>query len=362
MADETEFSEFARNLSVYFQRDDDSIEFTRQLFAHIYKGSINQTDSFVENAERRTLKGYYYHENDITNIAKHIAGDLDLGNFAEFVRLDSEDSIADLCSTFDSTCPGISECTYNMELAERFQTIIKRAAKGKRKSKKKGLQRLVSKETPLSASPLQGKYGVYLVSEEGSMCPNDGCTHSLFTDVNGHLGLLYDVVTIDPDESEEDPDNLIALCPGCAARYRLGPDPTVIRRMKEIKKQFQEQALDRELLSHQEVQEGVRKVIRKIPQMGPAGPVDLNYDPVVLRKKIEPTNITLYLKTKGYVNYYFNVVHQTMQQMEREGELKFKSFCEQVRVNYLVLKERGADQDRIYRELTDWLQQGTEGY
>ena len=129
--------------------------------------------------------------------------------------------------------------------------------------------------------------------------------------------------------------------------------------MKEIKKQFQMEASDSELLSEQQVQEGVRRIVGKVPKLHPMGPVDLNYDPVILRKKIEPENVTLYLKAQGQVNYYFNIVHETFQQMGREGELRFKPFCEQVKLNYLTLKEEGRDQPYIFRKLTDWLQQGT---
>ena len=68
MPDKTEFSVFAGDLSVYFQRDSDPIEFTRQLFAHIHKGSINGTDPFISDLDVRTLKGYYYSEHDITII------------------------------------------------------------------------------------------------------------------------------------------------------------------------------------------------------------------------------------------------------------------------------------------------------
>lgn len=361
MADVTEFSIFAGDLSTYFQGTDSPEEFTRNLFAHIYKGSTEETDPYVHDMEKRTLKAYYYGDNNITNVAKHIAGKLDLGAFAEFVKLDAEDSVTTLCETFSETCPDISDATYGMVLAERFQSIINTAAQGRRKKRSTAATHI----TPISetASEVirqpQEKYGFYLVSEEGSTCPNDGCTHSLFTNENGHLGLLYEVVIIDPDDSTDDPNNMIALCPECAARYRLGNNPLWTLRMKEIKKQFQENASDKEMLSEQKVQEGVRRVLGKIPDMHPDKPVDLNYDPVMLRKKIEPDNIPLYLKTKGYVNYYFNCVHETFQNMGREGILRFKPFCEQVKLNYLNLKEEGRDQTTIFKQMTDWLQSGT---
>ncbi len=367
MADVTDFSVFAGNLAVYFQGDSDPIEFTRSLFAHIYKGSINETDPFVDDLEKRALKGYFYGEHDITTVAKHIAKDLDLGVFAESVKLDAEDSITELCNIFSETCPDITETTYGMVLAERFQTIINEAAKAKRKRKKKDSQPPIAVDThppvpveiqPLGVSP-QDKHGFYLVAEEGSVCPNDGCTHTLFTNENGHLGLLYEVVAIDPKESADDPNNLIALCPECAAKYKAFPMPLSIYRMKEIKKQFQMETADEELLSEQKIQEGVRRIVGKVPQLHPMGPVDLNYNPVMLRQKIEPQNVTLYLKAQAHVNYYFNIVHETLQQMSREGQLRFKPFCEQVKMQYLGMKENGRSQPYIYRKLTDWLQQGT---
>lgn len=363
MADATEFSVFAEGLSTYFQGSYTPEEFTRQLFAHIYTGSTENTDPYVHDMEKRTLKGHYYAEHDITNTAKHIAGKLDLGSFAEFVKLDSVDSVTSLCDTFRESCPDITADTYEMDLAERFQTIINTAAQRKRRKRNTPTADVAAKaETAIESEPPrppQEKYGFYLVSEEGSTCPNDGCTHSLFTNENGHLGLLYEVVIIDPDESADDPNNMIALCPECAARYKLGNYPLWTYRMREIKKQFQENASDKELLSEQKVQDGVRKVLAKIPAMRPDHPVDLNYDPVMLRKKIEPDNISLYLKTQAHVNYYFNCVHETFQEMGREGLLRFKPFCEQVKINYLNLKEQGRGQQQIYRQLTDWLQSGT---
>lgn len=318
-----------------------------------------EVDHPVEETEDRTYKAYFYGEHDITFLAKKIADSLDPKGFADFVETETDSVITQICDEFRQYYGDINPDNYGEKVGLRFEAIIQKAAKGKRKRKKKETQLPVSLKTQLPTVPSQDKYGFYLVSEEGSVCPNDGCTHPLFTDENGHLGLLYDVAVINPDESSESMNNLIALCPECAAKYRLGLNPMSILRMKEIKKQFQEQAMDRELLSDQKVQEGVRRVIGKIPKMRPTGTVDLNYDPVMLRNKIEPDNIALYLKTQGHVNIYFNIVHETMQQMGREGELRFKPFCEQVKMNYLNLKEQGRDQVTIYRELTDWLQRGT---
>lgn len=363
MTNATEFSIFAGNLSTYFQNTDTPEEFARNLFAHIYKGSTDGTDTYVHDIEKRTLKGYIYAEHDITTIAKHIAGNLDLGAFAQFVKLDAEDSVNSLCEAFREMCPDVTDSTYGMVLAERFQTIINNATKRKRRKKKNSttdsnVESGTNDKNASDNSQLQ-KYSFYLISEEGSICPNDGCTHSLFTNENGHLGFLYKVVIIDPSESTEDPNNMIALCPECAERYKLGYDSHRVLRMKKIKEQLQENTSDKELLSEQKIQDGIRKVLTKIPSMHPDHPVDLNYDPVMLRQKIEPENVSLYLKAQGHVNYYFSCVHETLQEMGREGVLRFKPFCEQVKINYLNLSEQGRNQQQIYRKLTDWLQSAT---
>ena len=64
---------------------------------------------------------------------------------------------------------------------------------------------------------------------------NDGCQKSLFTYRDGHTELIYDVAVIDPSNSSNEPSNLIALCPECAAKYATLKTPDDISRMMEIK-------------------------------------------------------------------------------------------------------------------------------
>jgi len=116
---------------------------------------------------------------------------------------------------------------------------------------------------------------------------------------------------------------------------------------------------DRELSSPEIVQEGVRRLLQKIPQMKLSQDVDFNYDPVPVRQKIEDDNVELFIRVKGQVNAYYSEVHEALQDLGREGLLRFKPFCAQVRKLYLEYAEKGYDQPRIYREMTRWLFDGT---
>lgn len=358
---DTEFSKFADALSMYFKDGLSPEEFTRALLKSICLSSAQGVDILINDLEPRTLKGYRYGDHDITKIAEKISGSLDLGRFSNFVHLDedAEDSINSLCNKFRTWCPDISPDTYETEIAERFQKIIENAAKPKRKKKLPVVDTTESSE--LKISSLKNKYGVLLVAEEGSICPNDECSKLLFINENGHLGLNYDVATIDPLLPDTDPNNLIALCPECCARYKLSRNDASIAHMKEIKRSLLENNDDRELLSEQKVQDGVRKVLEKIPKFPRPMNVDLNYDPVPVREKIKPENVSLYLKVQVQVNVYFPAVHETLQEMGREHIIRFKPFCDQVKLTYSNLSEQGYDQPKIYCLMTDWLASSTNG-
>ena len=353
--DKTEFSEFAQALSVFYQRDKDLIEFTRDLFAHIYKGSIEGTDAYVHDMEPRTLKGYIYHEHDITTTAKKISGALDIGSFAEYLKLDADDSVMGLCDAFRATCPDIDESTYEIVLAERFQTIIENAAAPKRK------KALPAKKAD-KANDIDyytEKYDVSLVAEEQSICPNDGCTNSLFMRVGGQIAPNYEVVVIDYSKPVTGEDNLIAMCPDCAKKYKLAADPAKIRRMQEIKKLFIDIADRQEIVSQQKVVEDVRRVLTKIPALPYPKGVDLNYEPAQLKQKISPDSPDLLAQVKVWVNLYYPDVHETLQELNREGKQRFEPFCHQVRLNYLNLNEKGYSQRQIYEAMIKWLQDAT---
>lgn len=67
---ETEFKVFAQKLAMYFQGDLSPEEFTRTLFKKIYLNPNG--DTLLYDLEPRTLRGYFYGEHNITNLAKLI--------------------------------------------------------------------------------------------------------------------------------------------------------------------------------------------------------------------------------------------------------------------------------------------------
>lgn len=216
MDEQTEFFEFAQALALYKQKELSPEKFTKELFRNIYIGTINKTSPIIEVMEDRTLRGYFYSQNNITNLAKKISGDLDIGTFAEYISIEADDSAHSLVITFKKWCPGITEDTYGIKIAERFQNIIQTAASTKRKQ--------ASSKTVIPVAKIEdykSKSGISLVAEVKSICPNDGSTNPQFIRVAGKVDTHYDVVVIDTKKAVKGEDNLIAMCPDCAKNMIL---------------------------------------------------------------------------------------------------------------------------------------------
>ena len=351
----TEFGEFAQALAVTFQGDRSPEQFTQDMFLDMYLPVSDENP--VETTLPRTYKGYFYGEHDITVLAKKIAGSLDPDSFAEKIVTETDSSIQHICDTFRPFCPAITADNYNKQIALRFQNIIEAAAKTKKRNKTSTAKEI--EDTKQIAVSAENKYGAFLVAEAGSICP-DCHRKPLFAYTEGRNELVYETVVIDPDDPSDDMNNMIALCPDCATKYRRYHTPLDIYIMKEIKKALLDAFENQDFKADQRVQEGVRKIIEKIPTIKIPSNVDLNYDPVPVRKKIQIDNIRLYNDIKTQVNLYYPDVHEAFQQMGREGKIRFTRFCEQVKYMYIFFRDKGYDQNKIFYEMTKWLNDATK--
>lgn len=357
---ETEFKVFAQKLATYFQGDMSPEEFTRTLFKKIYLNPNG--DTLLYDMEPRTLRGYFYGEHDITNLAKKINTDLDSKFFEEFIDTETEDTIHGLCAEFDDVCTGINKDNFKQKIAERFKQIIRNAATTKRKGKKTAALVPQSQETIAVATvqpSIKEQYGALLVAEGRSVCPNDGCSTPLFVNVGGQLGANYEVTFIDPSVPEIRMENLIALCPACHSKYITGRTDEQVQRLLHIKKSLVDDYEARKTVSMQKVEDGIRKVLEKIPRMQAPANIDLNYNPVALREKIAADNLMIYLKAKTNVNVYYSEVKNVFTELNAERVFRYKPFCLQVRMTYVNLSDMGLSQDEIFEKMVDWLQDAT---
>ena len=356
---DTEFKVFAQLLATKYRKGRKVEIFAQELFKEIYLPESE--DDPVEETLPRTYRGYYYGQNDITELASQIAGSLDTANFASYLQTDSDDTIESLCTSFSSWYPDIDANNYCQRIAARFKDIIDHAAAPKTKIAPPAVA--TGRGVPGSLvdyDALMRKYGVPLVAEAYGECQNEGCTNSLYIRQNGTMIEDYAVTVIDPSRSADDATNLIAMCPTCGKLYARTADADMILRMKEIKQNLILESDAMGELAHEKIEKGLRNVLRKVKDLDPADiPDDFNYNPAMVRQKIEKQNKQLYFKIQMNVSAYYAQVDDILRQYGREGVIDFDMFCAQVKVSFQKLKRRQIPQKVIFDNLVKWLVDST---
>jgi len=134
----------------------------------------------------------------------------------------------------------------------------------------------------------------------------------------------------------------------------------MILRMKEIKQNLILESDAMGELAHEKIEKSLRNVLLKVKDLDPADiPDNFNYDPVMVRQKIEKQNKQLYFKIQMNVSAYYSQVDDILRQYGREGVIDFDMFCAQVKVSFQKLKRRQIPQKVIFDNMVKWLVNST---
>ena len=113
-------------------------------------------------------------------------------------------------------------------------------------------------------------------------------------------------------------------------------------------------------LAHEKIENGLRNVLRKVKDLEPAEfDDDVNYDPVMVRQKIERKNKHLRFKIQSIVVAYFTQIDDILHDYGHEGIIDFDIFCTQVKIGFQKLKRHDLQQSIIFENLVKWLAEST---
>jgi len=342
------FDKFAERLYAIIGGGNTTATFALELFCNIidYPETLEDENPLNEQLVS-TFKSYYNGTRSIRGLAKKVNAYIETTKFEAYIDSFTDGAQANICSSFQDQCPGMTTFTVGREMAALFQRILLEAVNTKKST------------TGVSTSDgLKDKYGVGLVIESNCICPNGHCGHSLQSEEHGQTMLLYEVFQID-DSRPVSSDNLIALCPSCFARLKQSISTEEIARLKQIKSKLTQNITESAILSSEAVERGVERVLEKILITPDEELVPLNYQPVAVRQKIRTAYNPLYIRVKAYVTAYYNKVDQWLKQMDQEGKQHFRPFCNSVKINYLKLQNNDLTQPAIFEKLVDWIQNNT---
>lgn len=351
--DVMDFSEFAHILYSVFAGGDKIENFTQNLFRQITNYAPDE-ESPVEDYVPSTFKAYYNGDNGIRGISKRINQRLDTEKFVNYINSFSDDVLESLSQKLKSYCSDITNFNVDLKCADMFRNIIQDAAAQTKRKKQAGLslKEIYSK---------QENYKTRLILETNGICPNSGCTKPLYIKSNNDTQINCQIIQIDDSLPATEFNNLIALCPNCAEKYKLSHTLKQMQYLKEKKQQLQKEETIHEILSNTNIEDGVEQVLRQVKNLNISTASQLNLQPVKVREKIAGENNILYMKTMCFVTTYYSSIHTLMQQLSQERVFSFEEFACQIHYLYLKLRNANLTQPDIFDKLVNWLNSNTDG-
>ena len=205
-------------------------------------------------------------------------------------------------------------------------------------------------------------YGAFLASEANNNCLFPGCTNKLYIRAGGHIRNNYDVIILNENQSNDDPDNMMALCPECAMKYRYSVTPEIWEKLMDAKLKAQDIAEAEDLLARDDVVNGLQSIIDMIPQIPLEGLADLSFNPKTIKEKMDGTDLSLTRKIVNKAAQYYKILDEQFKNTDMVNTFDYERFGQQIKYKYVDLDNLGTlSQTMIFELLAQWLSQATGG-
>ena len=374
------FEEFF-NLIFPVLADEKSIDaFMREIFDHIL--DLPEDGSVVNplyNNTGTTLRKYV-NPNDVKHhlpsklirpVHKYINATL----FSTYLCMYPKEALTNLATVLSPYITDVTPANVHDRCADLFRRILDDLVGFTREPTQLSLASVVN--TTLSPTIVEN-YGTRLLLETHGFCPYKGCTNELHeVTSSGTAEPTYALTLIDAMKRPSY-ENTIALCPACHARYlaeqESGFYETSLAFLQQKKQELMIEETANSILSQHEIEAGVDRLLRKIQDDlvelsdDELEELKLNYDPVKVRQKIPGNDLEqkmLRTKVLRNVRAYFNLVDQSLKNLNKEGIIRQRVFSFQVRNLFIDFDETTIDgmslsQTVIFDKLVDWLHRRTD--
>lgn len=374
------FEEFF-NLIFPVLADEKSIDaFMREIFDHIL--DLPEDGSVVNplyNNTGATLRKYV-NPNDamhhlpaklIRPVHKYTNATL----FSTYLRTYPKEALTNLAAVLSPYISDVTPANVHDRCADLFRHILDDLVGFTREPPQLSLASVVN--TTLSPTIVEN-YGTRLLLETHGFCPYKGCTNELHEVTSSGTAEPTYALTLIDTMKRPSYENLIALCPACHARYlaeqESGFYETSLAFLRQKKQELMIEETTNSILSQHEIETGVDRLLRKIQvdlvelSDEELEELKLNYDPVKVRQKIPGNDLEqkmLRTKVLRNVRAYFNLVNQSLRNLNKERVIRQRVFSSQVRSLFIDFDETTIDgmsltQTLIFDKLVDWLHRRTD--
>lgn len=213
-----------------------------------------------------------------------------------------------------------------------------------------------------------------LLIEVGNKCPLCNAV-LLVRNSKGKSVKRYKITQIFPDDVSRDlylafskhsrihgnyshPDNLIALCTGCATDYLSEPTEEEFLNLQRIKKAFQQRNKLRQDMDSVGLEDEISEVVYGMMNMDKAGEVaELRMEALKVKQKIKPTNKLLIDSITDDVTHYYNYIESLFADIDGKESGAFDRIASEVRLAYQKIKNEGLLQEVVVEYMADWFKE-----
>lgn len=340
------FKEFARMLSPILSGGNNTADYSRELISNITEIPHTIEDNPLITLSDSAWIKYVSGDRCIKKTAQIINQYINDEKFVTYIDNLSDGARYNICEKLKFKYPDVNNFNVGEICASLFKSILQKSAEGTTIEK-------IDKEM------LNKKFGLSLLIESNFTCANHNCCEYLYIIERDTAIPNYETTVIDPSIMDESFDNLIALCPKCSKKYDLAINKESMKNLKDIKDKFMKKSDIKETLSNSKPDLEIKRIIRKIQNVNHNELEELDYSSISVDKNLIKENALLLKKIAFYITTYYKYVNNLFNQLEKDGELKFKIFCVQIQLVYKDLVNNKLPHSKIYECLVELLMNST---
>lgn len=346
--EQLDFSEFSKILYSYIGSGDEYPKFVLELLSLVCFDDdgffCNQNNPFLK-MNTSTLNGYFRGSKKISEKnACFIKSNFDSTQFIDKIdslSVDLKTNLVKELGVEDIDIKALPE-----KCADIFLQIISDIASGKNQKK-------VSLNTNSGQKDLEQKYGLSLLQECNSLCPLPECSKPLYVKKDEEKQPYFQIIQINPQKPYDRLYNLLAVCPECASKLNMQKTEHDILRLAEIKRRVQRNEEVSELAAEEKIEQDITALIEKITNAESTRLSELNYSPVVLKKKFLSSEHQLEDEIKPRVVKYFNFINELLKQKVEKENFNETKFRKAVKHIYENLETEEFEKTQIFEAISE---------
>lgn len=212
---------------------------------------------------------------------------------------------------------------------------------------------------------------VPLLSEVNYQCPI--CHTKLIKKIKNKPQKKYEITPIFPldiDDSKEvaftnqrtpsksltSNENMIALCPDCSEAYLIDQDINEYTKLFDIKSEATRNYQLQVQLTSLNLEEEIQKIVIGLSKIDSNVQIqDFRMDPLLISKKIEPSNFLLTNSITNYVLQYYKFIQKLFSDLDSFADNRFNIIASEIKLAYETIETTSNSQEETYSLLSDWI-------